>query len=510
MSPAIADDLPLAERTLPALWARRVRASERGAPLLWFPGRSIASVGELDDAVRETAAGLAARGVEPGARVCLVMANSPELLVAMLALWRLGAVAAPFSPRMAGPLLAEKLEQLRPALILADAEQADCVPAGTMAIVNDERRLAELREPGARAPARAVRPEQPALILFTSGSSGPSKGCVISHHYASYYGWVFWRHMGYTAADTLYTCLPLNHCHALFSSFWPAVLAGARIAISPRFSASRFWEEVAASGATACAAIGTMTSVLLARERDEHEAAQRVRIAHVSPDGALDMPRFEDRFGCRAVTCLYGSTEAMIFPPLAEMPAVPGLIGPAPQDWEVAVVDAAGFALEGEATGQLLARPRIAHTMFDGYFELPEATAEALRGGWLHTGDLARRDRSGMYWFAGRLSDTIRRRGENVSAWEVERGVAEHPLVAEAAAFPLASALDGEAIGLVVVRRAGSELDVATVSAHCERTLPRHMRPDRLWVRDAPLPKNAGGKPDKAGLRSEYGDALDS
>ncbi|MHB1469828.1 MAG: AMP-binding protein, partial [Solirubrobacteraceae bacterium] len=501
------DDLPVRERTLPAIWARRVRASEPDAPLLWFPGRATASVGELDCASEETAAGLAERGIEAGARVCLVMANSPELLVTMVALWKLGAVAVPLSPRLEGRLLEEKIAEVRPALVVADAAQAHCMPAGAPLLLAYAGRLASIRRPGARAPERELRPEQPALILFTSGSSGRSKGCVISHHYASYYAWVFWRHMGYTARDTLYTCLPLNHCHALFSSFWPAVLAGARIAISPRFSASRFWQEIAESEATACAAIGTMTSILLAREPDAHEAAQHVRIAHVSPDGALDMPRFQERFGCRTVTCLYGSTEAMIFPPLPEMPPVPGLIGPAPADWDVALLDEAGFELEGEATGELVARPRIAHTMFDGYFELAEPSACALRGAWLHTGDLVRRDRSGMFWFVGRRSDTIRRRGENVSAWEVERGVAEHPLVAEAAAFPVASVLDGEAVGLVVVRRAGSGLDVAAVSAHCERTLPRHMRPDRVWVRERALPKNAGGKPDKAGLRSEYADA---
>jgi carnitine-CoA ligase len=517
---AIASDLATAERTLPRVWDRRVRA-DPDSPFLWYPGRSSVSAGELDRSIATMAAGLHARGVQGGARVCLLMRNSPEMLEAMIALWRLGAVVVPLSPQLEGQLLTEKIEQVAPVLLLADSELVDRVPVellaegcllvnlapGEQASEGGVVALEEIRRAGVAAgepPTIDVAPEAPALILFTSGTSGRSKGCVISHHYAVYYAWVFWRYMRYEASDTLYTCLPLNHCHALFASFWPAVLAGARVAISERFSASRFWREIADSEATACTAIGTMTSILLAREPEEHETQTKVRIAHVSADGALDMPRFEARFGFKTVTCLYGSTEAMVFPPLLEMPPILGLIGPAPADWDVALMDERGYALEGVASGELVVRPRLAHTMFDGYYGLPEATLATRRGLWFHTGDLARRDGSGMYWFVGRSSDTIRRRGENVSSWEVERGIVQHPLVEEVAAFPLPSALSGNDVCVVVVPRSGSELDVASMAAHCEAVLPRYMRPDHIWVRDRELPKNAGGKADKARLREEY------
>jgi crotonobetaine/carnitine-CoA ligase len=518
---AIGSDLATAERTLPRVWDRRVRA-DPDSPFLWYPGRSSVSAGELDRSIAALAAGLHARGVQEGARVCLLMRNSPEMLEAMIALWRLGAVVVPLSPQLEGQLLTEKIEQVAPVLLLADSELADRVPVELLEegclLVNvapgeqapaggGTVALEEIRRAGVAAgepPAIEVVPEAPALILFTSGTSGRSKGCVISHHYAVYYAWVFWRYMRYEASDTLYTCLPLNHCHALFASFWPAVLAGARVAISERFSASRFWREIADSEATACTAIGTMTSILLAREPEEHETQTKVRIAHVSADGALDMPRFEARFGFKTVTCLYGSTEAMVFPPLLEMPPILGLIGPAPADWDVALMDERGYALDGVASGELVVRPRLAHTMFDGYYGLPEATLATRRGLWFHTGDLARRDGSGTYWFVGRSSDTIRRRGENVSSWEVERGIVQHPLVEEVAAFPLPSALSGNDVCVVVVPRSGSELDVASMAAHCEAVLPRYMRPDHIWVRDRELPKNAGGKADKARLREEY------
>jgi carnitine-CoA ligase len=540
---SIGEDLNRRDRTLSRVWERRVRsdadAGRQDATFLWHPDRAALSTAALDHAARATAAGLAERGLGEGDRICLLMRNSPELIELMLASWRIGALVVPLSPQLEGRLLHERIAHVEPAIVVADAElagslahdsQSDSGRAWTLVVnggdgldggaeaggieagdgsAREERRAAttleRLRRPELPAPHADVSPQSPALILFTSGTSGRAKGCVLSHHYAVYYSWVFWRHIGYECSDTLYTCLPLNHCHALFSSFWPAVLAGARIAVSPRFSASRFWREIADSEASACAVIGTMSSILLARERDEHESRANVRIAHVSPDGALDMPRFQERFGLKAVTCLYGSTEVMVFPPLLELPPVPGLIGPAPSDWDVALLDEAGFALDGPASGELAVRPRLAHTMFDGYYGLPEATAHACRDLWFHTGDILRRDRAGLYWFVGRSSDTIRRRGENVSAWEVESAIAEHASVEEVAAFPLPSPLGGEDICLVLVRRAHDQLDEAAVAEHYERTLPRYMRPDRIWVRERELPKNAGGKADKARLREEYG-----
>jgi crotonobetaine/carnitine-CoA ligase len=526
-------DYPFVQRTLGSVWRQRVDAHADEARFLWYPDRPALDIGELDRLITATAAGLQERGVRSGTHVCVLMRNSPEMLEVMIALWQLGAVVIPLSPQLEGQLLLEKIVEVAPLLTVVDAALADrlaeqvqaahangAAGAGYELVVNlasppaagplppHAGTLEELRRADAEPPSVEVDPTAPALILFTSGTSGRAKGCVISHHYAVYYSWVFWRHMRYEASDTLYTCLPLNHCHALFASFWPAVMAGARVAISERFSASRFWRDVADSEATGCTAIGTMTSILLAREPDEHESRAKVRVAHVSADGALDMPRFEKRFGCKAVTCLYGSTEVMVFPPLSEMPPIQGLIGPPPPDWDVALMDERENQLEGDATGELVVRPRIAHTMFERYHGRPDATAEAFRGLWFHTGDLARRDGSGMYWFKGRASDTIRRRGENVSAWEVERGIVEHHLVEEVAAFPLPSELSGSEVGVVVVRAGGSGLSVADLASHCESALPRYMRPDRIWVRDEELPKNAGGKADKARLREEYARTL--
>jgi crotonobetaine/carnitine-CoA ligase len=511
---SIDSDLPYESRTLPALWRLRV-AARADASCLWFPDRPQESWVSLDRRVGSVASCLDASAATAGDRVCLLMQNSPEMIVVFLALWRLGLVAVPLSPQLSGLLLEERFRSIDPALVVVDAPLVDQLPAGWLREHGSQRVLVnDLDEQGSSSLESEsgadddlhdveVRPSDPALILFTSGSSGAAKGCVMSHHYAVYYAWVFWRYMGYEADDTLYTCLPLNHCHALFASWWASVLAGARLALSTRFSASRYWQEIVESKASACSAIGMMTSILLARPESEWESRLAVRVAHVSAEGALTMPEFERRFGVKAVTSRYGSTEAMVFPPAVGLPPVPGLIGPAPADWDVALLDEDGRPVAGGA-GELALRPRIAQIMFDGYYNAPEATVEAFRGLWFHTGDLVRRDDVGLYWFVGRAADTIRRRGENISPSEVERVVAQQPAVAEVAAFALSSALSGEDLCVVAVPRDEAELTVEMLTRHCEEALPRYMHPDHIWVRSSDLPKTPSNKVDKARLRSEY------
>jgi carnitine-CoA ligase len=504
--PSIESDFAYAERTLPAIWERR-RTEGGDAACLWFPGRPDESWSSLDRRVRSLALRLNARGLEQGDRVALLMGNSPEAIVTFLALWRLGLVAVPLSPQLSGELLEERLRLVDARFVILDAPLVAQLPDSWK---GDEGRV--LVDPADEAGEEAlgelspltVRPSDPALVLFTSGSSGAAKGCVISHHYAVYYAWVFWRYMRYTNDDTLYTCLPLSHCHALFASWWASVLAGGRLALAERFSATNYWREVAESRATACAAIGMMTSVLLGRPQSEWESRTVVEVAHVSAEGALSMPEFERRFGIKAVTVRYGSTEAMVFPPSRDLPPIPGLIGPAPADWEVALLDADGQRVS-EGAGELVLRPRLSQIMFDEYLNAPEATLEAFRGVWFHTGDLVRRDTTGMYWFVGRATDTIRRRGENVSAWEVERAIAKLEGVAEVAAFALRSELGGDDLAVVAVPHEGSALTVADLERHGEDVLPRYMRPDLILVQPAPLPRTPSNKVDKRGLRERYG-----
>jgi crotonobetaine/carnitine-CoA ligase len=510
-------DLPLNSRTLPAIWLTRISSTSE-ASFLWFPERDVESLHTFHSSMISLASGLHAIGLRKGDRACLLMKNSPEMLQTMLALWYLGVIVVPLNAHLMGPLLQDQVTRAEPSLMITDVSLFDQVPSELQNIIGSERflvnagetlngelhskRLDDLRITGSQHPDVSVNYWDTAMILYTSGSTGPSKGCVLNHHFCVYYAWVFWRYMGYQSNDTIFTCLPLSHVHALFASFWPAVLAQARFAFSKRFSASRYWEEIAESGATTSSAIGTMPSILLAQAPSEWEKKIRVRLMHIAP-APPRVEEFQTRFRLKVVSVLYGLTEAMVFPPSIDSPPVFGLLGPSPPDWDVRIVDDRGQQVEINAPGELVVRPLLPNILFEGYYNQPEETLRAFRGLWFHTGDLCRRDEHGLFWFKGRQKDVIRRRGENVSVWELEAVIAQNPGIREVAAFAVPSQLGDEDIAVVAVRQKNTEVDFMSLQTYCSQNLPKYMRPDRLIVRDSELPKTVSGKVDKNLLRKE-------
>ncbi len=498
---SIDDDFAQAERTLPAVWRRRARLG-RTEPFLWFKGRPARTVEQFDAEILAAAQTLRGHGIKRGDRVCVLMKNSPEMLAIMLGLWQAGAVVVPLSAQMVGPLLLDQVSRARVSLAIADDDLAAQLAPLTVPVVEKDRFMHEAASADAAgSPESGVSFDDPALILYTSGSTGPSKGCMLSQHFCVYYGWIFWRYMGYRADDVIYSCLPLNHVHALFASFFPALLAGAQYSFSERFSASRYWPEIADSGATTCSAIGPMASILLKQPASEAETRLRVRLAHIAP-APPGVEEFQKRFRLRVASTLFGMTEAMIFPPDSHRDPVPGVIGVAPTDWDVALVDDFGREVAAGEPGELLARPRRPHILFDGYFDMPEETVKAWRGLWYHTGDVCRRDADGVYWFMGRKRDQIRRRGESISAWQLESLLGAHPAVSEIAAVGLPSLLGEEEIVLFVRHAEGATLSAGALEAFSEKVVPRFMRPDRIVIGKEELPKTPSGKIDKRRLQA--------
>jgi len=499
-------ELPHQKRTLNAIWRSRVDESA-SREFLWFPRRGYVSYGDLDRRAASFRVRLASGGIGHGSRVCLLMRNSPEMLASMLAVWSLGGVVVPLNFQLKGVLLKDLTERVDPSLLVIDAELAEHVSAELRSDLGDRLwtspdDLAADAGHSLRLEMAEVEPWSLALILYTSGSTGPSKGCMLTHQFCSYYAWVFWRYMGYAESDVLFTCLPLYHTHALFASAWPAILAGARLAIAPHFTASGFTRQLHDSGATAFGAMGTMASILLAQPRSELEVELNLRLAHIAPCPPR-LQEFESRFGVKVVSSLYGLTEAMIFPPQPSDPPEPGKLGRNPPDWEVAIVDPNLQPEPDGIAGELVARPRIPGIIFEGYHGRPEDTVKAFRGLWYHTGDICRRDSSGTYWFVGRAGDVIRRRGENVSTYELEKVLGEHIDVKEIAALGLHSSLGEDDIAVVAVLRPGAQLSEDAFRAWAEDILPRYMRPDVVRLLDTQLPKLANGKIDKATLADQ-------
>ncbi|WP_216896868.1 AMP-binding protein [Nocardia alni] len=482
--------------TLPTLL--ETRAAQFGDKPLLRTATVARTYRETRDMAARTAGALRAAGVAPGDRVAALVSNRVELLDLMLGCAWLGATVAPLNTALRGASLRAVLERVRTGHLMVEAELVTVLPddwPGTPWVLDDEpmRHLADA-DP---LPPADVRPGDSAAILFTSGTTGGPKGVCCPH--AQFYWWG--RSVGsaleITADDVLYTCLPLFHTNAL-SAFVQALVAGAEFVLGQRFSASRFWHEVTASGATVTYLLGAMVPMLLAQPPGEHDRAHRAwrALAPASP-AALCEP-FRERFGVRLVDG-FGSTETNLVIGTDTAHTRPGYLGRVLNGFTARVVDDDHPVPDG-VPGELVLRHDNPYAFATGYWDQPEATARSWRNLWLHTGDRVVREPDGWYRFVDRIKDVIRRRGENISSFEVEHAVATHPAVAAVAAFAVASELAEDEVMIAVTPRAGHDLDLAELLAHCARDLPYFAVPRYVDV-VAALPLTETGKIAKAELR---------
>jgi crotonobetaine/carnitine-CoA ligase len=346
-----------------------------------------------------------------------------------------------------------------------------------------------------------VRPTDVAVILYTSGTTGPPKGVLLSHRANVNLARHTVELMGYTPDDRLYSVFPLYHSNARYCSVMAGLEAGADVLQHRRFTASGFWDICRSEAITAFNYQGAMMSILHKQEPRPDDRDHRVRVAFGAPCPAEVFESFEERFGVR-LTEIYGSTETSL---ICEMPPERRRVGTAGQEsslYHVAVVDEWDRAVPRGTPGEIIARPKRPGWMFDGYDGDPAATASAWRNLWFHTGDRGVLDDDGFLTFLDRVKDTVRRRGENVSTWEVERVVAEHPSVAQAAAYGVSSELSEEEVMVAVVPAPGATVDPADLLQHCAGRLTSFATPRFVRTVDE-LPLTPSQRVEKYRLREE-------
>lgn len=460
------------------------------------------------------AAGLHAAGVRAGDNVSLLLPNCVEFAVAWFALARLGAVAAPVNTEFKGAPLADALRLVDShMLIVHDAlwPQWEAVRAELPGIARVVLTGAERARDGTTAwhdlidadapPAPPVRRHfsDPALILYTSGSTGRSKAAVISNRFVLRQAQGVIDGLGLRPDDVLYCPYPMFHLDAAVMTIAPALLMRGVAAIGARFSVSRYWDEVRALRATVFDFMGATLTMLWKQPPSPRDRDHSARLGWgvPLPDWA---PEFEARFGCRLVE-LYGATEVggILYTP-QDAPRRPGSCGVPMGPWEVRLIDEDGFAVPDGVPGELVVRSIEPSVLMDGYWGMPEATLAAFRDQWFHTGDLLRRDADGWYSFVGRRKDIIRRRGENISAAEVEMVLETHPDVMECAAVGVPSEMTEDDLLVCIVPRADAALDPRALVTWCSERMARFMVP--RYVRLLPtLPKTPTDKVEKFRLR---------
>jgi crotonobetaine/carnitine-CoA ligase len=344
-----------------------------------------------------------------------------------------------------------------------------------------------------------------ASLIYTSGTTGQPKGVMQPHRSYVIAGESFAMRAGLNAADRVLTVLPLFHANAQFYSTMGTLVAGATLILLRRFSASQFWEQVQHYNATQFNFIGAMARMLYNQPPTPLDAAHGVRIACGAPVPVEIYADFERRFHLTVLET-YGLSECpMGTSNLANMRKRGSMGKPARHPdptlyTRVRLVDDADRDVPVGQVGEVLLQ---SPALMVGYYRDPERTAEAMHGGWFHTGDYARQDEDGFFFFVDRKKDIIRRRGENISSVEIERVLNNHPAVAESAVIPVPSVLSEDDIHAYVVLQPGTQTTAEELRAWCEARLARFKIPQSVRFRDA-LPKTPTQRVEKYKLREEY------
>jgi crotonobetaine/carnitine-CoA ligase len=508
--------IPLAEQTLPALLERQAaRYEER--PLFRF-GATELSYRDVRELAARSAGRLAEAGVRPGDRVATMCENRLELFELILGCVWAGAIVVPINTASRGAQLEHILGNCGAGLLIVESANVEAFASlrsrGSIdrawvlppldGSPGDPGSVAgwsvgDVPAAGAAIAAHPAGPGDIAAILYTSGTTGPSKGVRCPHAQFYWWGVLMSESLRIVEGDVMYTCLPLFHTNAL-NAFVQALVSGATFVLGERFSASRFWTRVKAADADVTYLLGAMVTILMARADEPVEREHHVRIALAPATPARIFDRFRDRFGVQLVEG-YGSTETNA-PIVAEDPAEGrgGFMGTVRAGFHARVVDEHDEPVPDGTPGELVLRHDEPFAFADGYWAMPEQTVQAWRNLWFHTGDRVVRDPDGWYRFVDRAKDAIRRRGENISSWEVEQAVLEHPSVSAAAAFPIPSELGEDDVMAAIVLEPGEALSAEELIEHCRPLLPYFAVPRYVeFVSELPLTEN--GKVRKQVLR---------
>lgn len=484
------------------------------APFVTFEGEAPLSFAALDRISDACAAGLARLGVGPGDRVALMADNCSAYLVLLWGVLKRRAILVPINTELKGELLAHQLRDSAPKVVASDHHLealAALKPGSVQALVclgdaGAARAGISLDALCASAEPGAVLDPDPAdicLVLYTSGTSGRSKGVLMPQAHAYLFGLQQARTLGVSNADRFFVALPLFHVNALVMSLGCCLLTGAQAFVCGKFSASRWLDQVRACEATVTNCLGIMAEFLLRQPPGPGDRQHRLRAVMAVPVLAQWAEVFESRFGVRLVQ-VYGMTECNIvsYSDPAD-PLEPGCVGPPSTDFfDVAVVDPADDrSLPAGSIGEIVVRPKVPFGFMQGYLGLHETTVQAWRNLWFHTGDGGWLDERGRLHFAERIGDFIRRRGENISPAEVEQILATHPGVAECAVVGVRiEGAGGEDEVMACVVRGEAGPSHAELLEWSRERLPRYAVP-RFWQFVDAIEKTPTGKVKKQELR---------
>jgi carnitine-CoA ligase len=478
-------------------------------------GPEVATYARINQRALEVSSALNTVGVRPTELVGLMLANSIEYVEIYFGLAYRGAAVVLVNTAFQGYMLEYVLNDAGCRIVIADEEFLPSLLASEESLTHVElvvvpgaqssaeewgNRFARIKVTALGSLTDVSESQMPTVshqdlhcVVYSSGTTGPSKGIMISNAHSIVKAVEVLRICEFSPTDVLYSPLPLFYSMGLLRGVLSVALVGASIALRDKFSVSAYWDDVRAHQATVGHCVFSIPQMLKQAAPTDRDHENPLRCMF----NARHDPEFEERFGVQLIES-YGLTEGgnAIYNRLDE-PVVPGSCGRASEEWEVRLGDANGYEAPLGETGEILLRPRQPGRLMLGYLNKPEATATAFRDLWFHTGDLAQKDANGYYFYQGRNKDVIRRRGQNISAWEVEQILLTHPDVADAAALAQPSEVGEDDLRVMVVPREGAgELDLTALEQFCIRRMPAFMVP-RFYEQIDELPKTPSGRTEK-------------
>ena len=477
-------------------------AALRDRPFVQFQDNPPHTFGDMDARANRVANALAAMGVQRDERVLLMMPNGIAFLDAWFGINRLGAVMVPINTAYKGGFLEHVINNAaingRARVMIIGREFVPALQASedrlphleTVVVKNAEGSETDLPTfSRLRAVSFDTLLEAPAApvnvsvayhdigaIMYTSGTTGPSKGVLMPHAHLYLYGHAKIEAIHLTADDVYYCCMPLFHANALLMQVYSALIVGCRLVLARSFSASRWLDDVRRCGATVTNTLGVMTEFIYRQPARAEDRDHRLRVVVAVPIAPEWGEAFQQRFNTKLLE-VYGMTEVNI---PTYMPYDEGLrdnsCGKVLDEWfEMAIVDPdTDEELPPDTVGEMVVRPKEPWAFMAGYHAMPEKTVEAWRNFWFHTGDAGTRDAEGYFYFVDRMKDCIRRRGENISSYEIEQVLNDHPAIAESAAVAVKSSVAGgeDEVKACVLLRPGMQLQPEELLDYCQERMP--------------------------------------
>ncbi|MDH4247723.1 MAG: AMP-binding protein [Deltaproteobacteria bacterium] len=511
----------VADRVLAGQAARR-----GGHPFLQFGDAPPHTFSQVDTLCTRVANALLTHAVAQGERVAVMLPNTLAYCTVWFALSRLGAVHVAVNTGYKGIFLSHVLNNSGARLMILEADYLPWLAEVEPEVPGLHTVFVSGLKPGDAAPfkrirlldydtltqggtapvTRTVQYQDPGCIMYTSGTTGPSKGVLMPQAHLYLFGLGEVDNLAMTERDIYYISMPLFHANAMLMQLYGCLIAGCKAVIVPQFSASRWLDDIRRHGVTITNTLGVMTEFIYRQPPRPEDSQHRLRLICAVPAPKEIARDFMRRFNTRLIEG-YGMTEVNIplYMPL-DAPYRPGSCGkPYARYFEVKVVNPDTDEEQPRGVlGEIVVRPREPFGFMQGYNAMPEKTVEAWRNLWFHTGDAGRQDEEGYFFFVDRIKDALRVRGENLSSFEIEAVLCAHPAIEEAAVVAVKSDIAGgeDEILACVVLKSGQRLTPAALLDHCVPRMPYFAVPRYVEFMES-LPKTPTQKVRKGQLREQ-------